>query len=82
MLDAAIDWGRYLRKGLERLAPAFEQTEHQVVQAIKEGYDTKAKLFGMMSHNTEARRLKEALSNAEWLGKIRMSNDGSHYEVV
>lgn len=82
MLEAAIDWGRYLRKGLERLAPAFEQAEHQVVQAIIEGYDTKAKLFGVMSHNTDTRRLKEAVSNAEWLGKIRMSNDGTHFEVI
>ena len=81
-LHSAIDWGRYLHKGLERIAPAFEQVEHQVVQAILDGYNTKPKLFGALSHNTDTRRLREAVNNAEWLGKIRLANDGTHYEVV
>lgn len=81
ILDAAIDWGRYIRKGLERLAPAFQEVEHQVVQAVREGHNTKSKLFAALSHSTETRRLREAISNAEWLGHIRLNCDGTEYEV-
>ncbi len=79
MMDAAIHWGRYLHKCVIQLTPAFQQVEHQVLDAIRGGLDTKAKLFGAMSHSIESRKLKEALDILKWLGEVALTDDGRLY---
>lgn len=77
-LEAAIDWGKYLHQSLVSITPAFQQVEHQVLDAIREGYNTRPKLFGALTHVIETRRLKEALDTLKWLGEIRLNEDGSY----
>lgn len=80
VVDAAIDWGRYLHTCIQRLSPAFEQPERQGLAVIKEGCDTGPHLFDRLSHIYSGTRIKEALNNLKWLGVITINGD--RYEVI
>ncbi|KKN67756.1 hypothetical protein LCGC14_0457890 [marine sediment metagenome] len=68
ILAGAIDWAQYLHEGIESLTPAFEDAEQLVLQAIRDGYTTKPRLFGKLASMFAATRIREAVLNLNWLG--------------
>lgn len=70
MTERALDWGRYLLRSIEALAPAFQDAEKQILDAITRGIDTKQRLHGSFAHQFPAKRIKEALDYLKWLGYI------------
>lgn len=70
LLQAAVDWGRYLHQSVERLTPSFEVEDRQVLETIRQGQNTRQKLFGALSHQIAIRRVREAVDNLKWLGML------------
>ena len=70
LMEGAIDWGDYLFESVVKLAPAFEYVEKQVIASIQAGHNTRAKLFGALSHALPAERIKKALETLKWLKMI------------
>lgn len=70
MLRGAIDWGSYLYECVEKLVPSFEHAESQVLAEIRNGYDTRRKLYGKLGHNMSAEQIKRSIAALKWLGYI------------
>ncbi len=71
ILERAVDWGRYLHQSVERLTPSFELEDRQVLESVRQGYNTRPKLFGALSHQIPIRRVREAVDNLRWLGLMK-----------
>ncbi len=78
ILEGSIDWASYLQEGIESLTPAFEDAEQLVLQAIKDGYRTKPRLFGKLTNIFTTSRLREALSNLNYLGLLAKEVNGEY----
>lgn len=70
MVERALDWGRYLLRSVEALAPSFQDAEKQILEGIKKGLNTKQKIHGAFAHQYPTKRIKEAIDYLKWLGYI------------
>ena len=70
ILQQAVNWGHYLEKCIELLAPHFETLDKQVLSLIRQGTDTKETLFKALGHFNPARVVNEVCDNLERVGAI------------
>ena len=78
ILGWAIDWGEYLYESMIALTPAFEQADHQVLAAIKDGEDTRQQIFKVLGHTIPVKRLRESVDNLKWLGLLEQREVEGH----
>lgn len=76
ILEAAIDWGKYVWDCVTELAPAFGMLEEQILQLIASGKIThRRQVMQYLSHSGHsARSIKDALTNLNWLGHVQDTN--------
>lgn len=70
ILQQAVNWGHYLEKCIEILAPSFETLDKQVMALIKQDIDTNEALFKALGHFNNAKTINDVLYNLEKIGAI------------